>query len=102
MNIATSYAQIIVKDSDGLCGANISSIASGYVSDLYFWGKTVYVARRTGESLLHIIIAPSDCWMDDIKAEGFEVIGKLSDLVNAIAMTPATLESEPKKNDVAG
>ena len=82
MDIITSHAQIIAKDSEKSCGANINSRVSGYVADLYFWGGAVYVARRIGESGLHLMIAPSDRWRGDIEAEGFEIIGKLSDLAN--------------------
>lgn len=83
MDITTSHAQIVAKDSEKSCGANINSRVSGYVADLHFWGDAVYVARRIGESGLHLMIAPSDRWKGDIEAEGFEVIGKLSDLANA-------------------
>ena len=81
MEITTAHAHIIAKDSEKACGVNVNSCVSGYVADLHFWGDAVYVARRTGESGLHLVIAPSDKWKSDIKAEGFEILGELSDLV---------------------
>ena len=82
MNITTSHAQIVAKDSEKSCGANVNSRVSGYVADLHLWGDAVYVARRIGESGLHLMIAPSERWKGDIEAEGFEIVGKLSDLAN--------------------
>lgn len=89
MDITTSHAQIIAKDSEKSCGANVNSRVSGYVADLHFWGDAVYLARRIGESGLHLMIAPSERWKGDIEAEGFEIIGKLSDLANATVEGPA-------------
>ena len=83
MKIETTHVQIKVKDSDGAAGANIKRRAFGYVADINVWGKSVYVARRKGDDLLHILIAPSERWTEDIKAEGFQILGKLSDFPNA-------------------
>jgi hypothetical protein len=82
MNIETTHAQINVKDSEGIAGANINRRASGYVADIHFWGKAIYVARRKGDDSLHILIAPSERWKEDIEAEEFEILGKLSDFPN--------------------
>lgn len=86
MDITTSHAQIIVKGPNGSCGANINRRVAGHVADLHFWGDAVYVTRRTRESGLHLMIAPSERWEGDIEAEGFEIIGKLSDLANDQAL----------------
>jgi hypothetical protein len=83
MDIATSHAQIVVKDSKGSCGAHINQRVSGYVADLHFWGDAIYVARRSGSPALHLMIAPGEHWLGDIEADGFEVLGKLSDLADA-------------------
>jgi len=83
MNITTSSVQITTKDSEKSCGANVHRCVGGYVADLHFWGDGVYVARRIGEPGLRLMIAPSERWRGDIEAEGFEIIGKLSDLANS-------------------
>jgi len=80
MDIITSHAQIKVKDSETSCGANINRCVNGYVADLQFWGDSIWIARRKGESGLHLMIAPSDRWRGDIEDEAFEIIGRLSDL----------------------
>ena len=88
MNITTSHAQIMVKDITGSCGANVNTLVSGYVADLQLWGDAMYIARRKGDTCLHIIIAPSDRWVSDIEADDFEIIGKLSDLANEKRINP--------------
>jgi hypothetical protein len=82
MEITTHSAQIRVSDSEGSSGTNLHRRCSGYVADLQTWGDSIYLARRPGESGLHILIAPSAKWKDDIRAEGFEIVGKLSRLAN--------------------
>lgn len=82
MEITTHSSQIVVSENGGSGGANVSSCVSGYIADLHFWGDAAYLARRPGESGLHIMIAPSAKWTDEIRAAGFEIIGKLSNLAN--------------------
>lgn len=86
MKIGTSDAYITVEDSVGSGGANVTGRIHGYVADLHFWGSAIYVARRRNESDLHIIIAPSEHWMQSLADEGFEIIGKLSDLIKKESM----------------
>ena len=85
MEITTHSAQIRADDNQGSCGANINRICSEYVADLHFWGKAVYAATLPGDTAIHILIAPSEKWKKDIEAEGFTIIGKLSDIANAVA-----------------
>jgi|GEM_PF-3313904 len=79
MNITSHSAQITASDSEGSCGVNINSRVGGYVADLEFWGKAVFVARRKGDAGLHILVAPGNRWLSDIEKEGFEIIGKLTE-----------------------
>jgi hypothetical protein len=51
---------------------------------LNFWGHGAYLARVKGYNDLHILILPSDEWENDAKEQGFEIIGKLSDLVKKL------------------
>jgi hypothetical protein len=81
MNIISSEAQVIVKDSKGSSGVNIWSALSGHAAVLNFWGQDAYLARLKGHNDLKILILPNDEWENDVKAEGFEIIGRLSDLV---------------------
>ena len=83
MDIISSHAQVLVKDNKGSTGVNIDSLIHGYVADLYFWGSSSYLARRK-DGGVHILIAPSDEWEEEIKEEGFVIIGKLSDLVKKL------------------
>ena len=98
MEITTHSAQIKVSDSRGSCGTNINRLCSGYVADLQLWGDAVYLARRTGEGALHILIAPAANWKDDIRDEGFEIIGKLSRLANASDDRQLPAASQPETN----
>lgn len=82
MEITTSRAQISVKDNLNSGGVSVNSIVSGFVVDLYLWNDSVWVARRKGSNDLHLMIAPSDNWRESIENEGFEIIGKLSDMVS--------------------
>ena len=84
MDIISSHAQVLVKDNKGSSGVNIHSTLSGHVAVLNFWGQDAYLARGKGYSDLHILILPNDEWENDVKAEGFEIIGRLSDLVKKI------------------
>jgi len=84
MDIISSHAQVIVKNNKVSSGVNIGSALSGYAAVLNFWGHGAYLARVKGYSDLHILILPSDEWESDIKAEGFEIIGRLSDLVGKL------------------
>ena len=84
MDIISSHAQVIVKDNRGSCGVNIRSAMTGYAAVLNFWGQSTYLARVKGYNELHILILPSDEWKNDAKEEGFEIIGKLSDLVEKL------------------
>lgn len=79
MDIISSHSQVLVKDNKGSSGVNINSLIHGYVADLYFWGSSAYLARRK-DSGIHILIAPNDEWEEEIKEEGFVIIGKLSDI----------------------
>ena len=81
MDIISSHAQVIVKDSKGSSGVNIRSAMTGYAAVLNFWGQSTYLARVKGYNDLHILILPSDEWINDAKEEGFEIIGRLLDLV---------------------
>lgn len=81
MDITSTHVQIDVKDSEGSCGANINSRVSGYIADIQFWGDSIWVARRQGDTGLHILIAPSDRWVGDIESDDFEIIDKLSNLI---------------------
>lgn len=83
MEITTHSAQIKINDSEGSCGANINRRSGGYVAELQFWGDQVYLARHAGDSVLRIFIMPREEWKHDLESEGFEFIGKLSDLANA-------------------
>ena len=83
MDIISSNAQVLVKDNQGSTGVNINSRIHGYVADLYFWGSSTYLALRK-DGGIHILIAPSDEWQEEIKEEGFVIIGKLSDLVKKL------------------
>lgn len=84
MDIISSHAQVLVKDNKGSSGVNIRSTLSGHAAVLNFWGQDAYLARVKGCNDLQILILPSEEWENDAKAEGFEIIGKLSDLVKKI------------------
>jgi hypothetical protein len=80
MEITTHAAHIRADDNQGSCGAHINRICSAYVADLHFWGNAVYAATLPGDTAIHILIAPSEKWKQDIEYEGFTIIGKLSEL----------------------
>jgi len=82
MEISTHSAQITVGDREATSGANINQRCSGYVADLHLWGNANFVAVRAGDPTIHILIAPDEKWRDDIEAEGFHILGKLSDIAN--------------------
>jgi hypothetical protein len=84
MDIVSSRAQVIVKDNESSSGVNIRSAMTGYSIVLNFWGNDAYLARVKGYSDIHILILPSGKWEGDAKAEGFEIIGRLSDLVGKL------------------
>ena len=83
MNIISLNAQVLVKDKYGSSGVNVQSIQQGYVAHLHFWGGPAYLARRKNCGVLHVLIAPSEEWKEDIEREGFVIIGKLDDLAKA-------------------
>jgi len=87
MDIISSDAQVLIKDSKGSSGVNIWSALGGHAAVLNFWGHDAYLARGKGFNKWHILILPGDEWEKDIQSEGFEIIGKLSDLVNAAQKT---------------
>jgi hypothetical protein len=99
MEITTYSAQVKVQDRDGSCGVNINRSKNCYMANLQFWGDAVYLARRAGESGVHIIIVPSAKWKEDIRAEGFEIIGKLSRLANVSDHRCAPEASATNKKD---
>jgi hypothetical protein len=79
----TSYSsQVEVSDCESFGGVNINPCAFSCVADLNFWGQAIYVAKRPGDHLPHILIAPSEKWVSDIRKEGFEIVGKLFDLID--------------------
>lgn len=82
MEITTHSANIKVSDSEGSCGANINQRSSGYVAEIHFWGNAVYLASRKGDAGLRVLIAPREDWKGDLEEDGFEIIGKLSDIAN--------------------
>jgi hypothetical protein len=83
MTIISTDSQVLVKDNYGSSGVNIHSIQHGYIADLHFWGGPAYLAHRKNCSVLHILVAPSEEWKEDIEREGFVIIGKLDDLAKA-------------------
>ena len=83
MNIISSDAQVFVKDNYGSSGVNIHSIQQGYVAHLHFWGGPAYLARRKNCGLLHVLVAPTEEWKEDIERDDFVIIGKLDDLAKA-------------------
>ena len=91
MEITTHSAQIRAADNQGSCGAHINRRCSSYVADLYFWGEAVYAATLPGDTAIHILIAPSEEWKKDIEAEGFTIIGKLSELSTPRPAAPLVL-----------
>lgn len=74
--------QIRVRSREATSGANVYRRCSGYVADLHFWGDAIFVAVRAEDSAIHILIAPDEKWRADIEAEGFHILGKLSDFSN--------------------
>ncbi len=87
MDIISSNAQVLIKDSKGSSGVNIWSALGGYAAVLNFWGQDAYLARFKSQNDLKILILPNDKWENDAKTEGFEIIGKISDLANAAQKT---------------
>jgi hypothetical protein len=83
MNIISLDAQVFVGDSYGSSGVNIHSIQQGYVAHLHFWGGAAYLARRKNCGLLHVLVAPTEEWKEDIERDDFVIIGKLDDLAKA-------------------
>lgn len=80
MKIESNSAQIIVEDSDAFAGVNINRVIGGFASDLCFWGGETYVAKREGDLFLHLLTVPSIRWLEDLKNEGWIIIGTLTDL----------------------
>jgi hypothetical protein len=81
MDIISSNAQVLIKDSTGSSGVNIWSALGGHAAVLAFWGHGAYLTRVKGYNDLRILILPNEKWKTDAKTEGFEIIGRLSDLV---------------------
>lgn len=89
MTIESNNAQILVRDHDGSAGVNINRAISGFGADLMFWGGESYLARREGEPFVHVLIVPGERWLQDLKDDGWKIVGKLSELTLAVAPTPA-------------
>ncbi len=85
MTIESNSCQILVRDSAGQAGVNVNRAASGYVADLYFWGGTAYLATRADDPFIHVLVAPSERWLQDLRDESWIIVGTLKDL----AATPA-------------
>lgn len=81
MTIESSNAQIRVEDSQAHAGVNVNRTASGYGADLSFWGGENYLAKRKDDPFMHVLVVPSARWLQDLKDEGWEIIGRLSDLL---------------------
>jgi hypothetical protein len=86
MKIESNSAQINVRDNDSQGGVNINHALSGYAADMYFWGGAAYLCKRKDDPFLHVLMAPSAKWLQDVRDEGYEVIGLLSDLANTAGL----------------
>ena len=94
MKIESSSAQINVSDNDSSGGVNINNTLSGYAADMYFWGGAAYLCKRKDDPFLRVVMVPSAKWLQDVKDDGYEVIGLLSDLANDQDQTrPAQISS---------
>jgi hypothetical protein len=81
----TSHKGVQIKDNEGYPVANIIDCSNGFIADIdLLYENSVYVGRRVGArwGRLHIFIAPSgENWKHAIEKEGYEVIGRLSEIV---------------------
>lgn len=82
MKIESPNAQIEVHDSGIFAGVNIRPAIYGYAADLQFWGGKTYVAKKDGCPFIHILQTPGERWLQDLKDDGWIIIGELSELIN--------------------
>lgn len=95
MTIESNSAQINVKDSLSFAGVNINRALSGFASDLSFWGGEHYVARIKDDPFVHVLTVPSARWLQDLKDEGWEILGTLSELANAASIAKTSNTNHP-------
>ncbi len=81
MTIESNSAQVNVKDNDSRGGVNINQTLGGYAADMMFWGGPVYLCRRKDDAFLRMVMVPSEKWLQDIKDDGYKVIGEIRDLL---------------------
>lgn len=80
MTIETNSAQINVRDNTTTAGVNINSAIGGYGADLSFWGGVAYLCRRKDDPFLRVVLVPSEKWAQDMRDEGYEIIGALGNI----------------------
>lgn len=89
MTIESNSCQVKVEDSETFAGVNINRAISGYAADLSFWGGETYVAKRKDDPFLHVLTVPSARWLQDLKDDGWIIVGTLTELANQRLSTPA-------------
>jgi hypothetical protein len=82
MTIESNCAQVKVEDSETFAGVNINRGLSGYAADFSFWGGKTYVAKRKDDPFVHVLQVPSERWLQDLKDDGWIIVGELSELAN--------------------
>jgi len=84
MNITSTGAQVEVRDNTDSTYINIHRCVNGYGAE--FWAHKsapIYLVRKVGEddTWMRLVMVPSDKWLGDMRDAGYEIVGKLSDLL---------------------
>lgn len=95
MKVETNNAQITLSDSVTNAGGNIRSRLSGYACDISFWEGALYFCRLPGgDPFVHIVLVPSSKWEGDLASEGYEVIGRIPNLLESSKIRAIKVEHE--------
>lgn len=89
MKISSSNARIEVHDSSNNAWFDISRELAGYAADISFLpnvGK-MYVAKRDGDPMIHILFVPRSEWKKDLELAGFIILGRLVEIIENATKT---------------